>query len=565
MNKAARFTGLALSAAVLAACGKSQQPGSDQPLAYAPADTLYAYANLEPQPKAMIDWSSRQLQTVWPLIIDIYDGLAKDSSKLDEREKKIVAAVLDELRSRDTPEKLREIGYKPDGRMAVYGVGLIPVLRIELSDPAAFKAMVARIEGKVGEKIPTGKTGDQDYWLFGTSDMQLAVALEGSQLVATVWTPDANDTAKQLLLGLKKPEKNLLEAGTLQAIQKKYNFAPNGEGYIDFAGLAKRLSSAPTGTDLEIAKALKLPTEAATEDPACVAETQALAQKFPRVILGAESMTPPQIKVALQVEMDPALAQSLMAVFAAAPGTGAPAEGLVDLSIATPLLKLKDYWLKQADAVAAKPFACPEFADLNEMFTKSKEQLGVTIPPPFSDLTGVRLTLDKLDPRKDTKVPDVAGRLLLGSNNPLAAIGMAQMALPQLKDFQIKPDGKPVPLPAGLVPTSTQMPPVSIAMTDKAIALAAGQGEDVTLGAYFAAAPSTTPVFFRMYFSGALYGLLGKYSDTVVANLPADQKNSFGDQAKLFAMYEKMIRSGEFTFEINPNGFGMRETVNLGE
>jgi hypothetical protein len=30
-------------------------------------------------------------------------------------------------------------------------------------------------------------------------------------------------------------------------------------------------------------------------------------------------------------------------------------------------------------------------------------------------------------------------------------------------------------------------------------------------------------------------------------------------------MYEKMIRSGEFTFEVNPNGFGIRETVNMGE
>ncbi len=565
MNKAARFTVLALSAAVLAACGKSQQPGADQPLAYAPADTLYAYANLDPQPKAMIDWSSRQMQTVWPLLMDVYDHLAKDTSKLDEREKKIIAAVLDELRSRNTAEKLREIGYKPDGRMAIYGVSLIPVVRAELSDPAAFKAMVARIEGKVGEKIPTGKTGDQEYWQFGDKDVQLVVAVEGSQLVATLWSADVNDDAKQLLLGMKKPEKNLLEAGTLQAIQKKYNFSPYGEGYVDFAALAKRLSAAPTGTDLEIAKALKLPTDAATDNPACVAETQALAQKFPRLLLGAESMTPPQIKVAMQIEMEPALAQGLMAAFAAAPGTGAPAEGLVDISIATPLLKLKDYWLKQADAVAAKPFACPEFADLNEMFAKSKEQLGVTIPPPFSDLTGVRLTIDKLDPRKDAKVPDVAGRLLLGSNNPLAAVGMAQMALPQLKDLQIKPDGKPVALPASLLPATAQVPPISVAMTDKAIALAAGQGADATLGAYFAAAPSATPVFFRMYFSGAIYGLLGKYSDTLVANLPADQKDSFGDQTKLLALYEKMIRSGEFTFEINPNGFGMRETVNLGE
>ncbi len=564
MNKAARFTVLALSAAVLAACGKSASNG-DLPLTYAPADTPYAYANLEPQPKALIDWSSRQMQTMWPMLINIYEQLTSDASKLDAREKKIIGAVLDELRTRDTMDKLREIGYKPDARIAVYGVGLIPVMRVELSDPAAFKAMIARVETKIGEKIPTGKTGEQEYWQLGDTDVQIAIAVQGSHLVATLWAPGASDAVKQLLLGVKKPDKNLLDAGTLQAIQKKYNFSPYGEGYVDLAALAKRLSSAPSGADLEIAKAMGLPTAAATDDPTCVAEAQALAQKFPRAVFGAESMTPPQLKVTAQLEMEPALAQALTTAFTAAPGTGAPGEGLVDISLATPLLKLKDFWIKQADAVAAKPFVCPEFAELNESFAKSKTQLSTTIPPPFSDLTGLRLTLDKLEPRKDSKVPDVAARLLLGSNNPLAAVGMAQMAVPQLKDLQIKPDGKPVALPAGLIPASAQMPPVSIAMTDKAIALTTGAGEDATIGAYFAAPPSATPVFFRLYFSGALYGLLGKYSDLALANLPAAQKNNIVDQAKLFALYEKMIRSGEFTFEMNPNGLGVRETVTLGE
>ena len=564
MNKAARHAILALSAAVLAACGKPQ-PSADQPLAYAPADTPYAWANLEPQPQAMIDWSSRQMHAVMPLVIDMYDGLLKQQKALGERETKILAAVLDELRGHDTLDKLRELGYKPDARTAIYGVGLVPVLRMELGDTAAFKAMIARVEAKVGEKIPTGKTGAQEYWQFGNEDVQFVIAVQGSYLVATLWPAAANDTVKQLLLGVTRPGKNLLDAGTLQAIAKKYNYSPYGEGYLDFATLAQRLSNAPTGADLEIAKALKLPTDVAKDSPVCVDEAKAIVQKFPRIVAGAETYAPPQLRVAMQFETEPALAQALTAALAAAPGTGAPAEGLFDVSLATPLLKLKEFWLKQADAVAAKPFACPEFASINEMFAKSKQQLGVTIPPPFSDLTGVRVTLDKLEPRKDSKVPDAASRMLIGTNNPLAAVGMAQMAVPQLKDLKITTDGKPVALPAGLLPASAQLPPVWLAMTDKAIALSAGQGSEAMLGAYFAAPPSATQVFLRVHFSGALYGLLGKYADVMQTAMPAAQKDQFGAQTKLFALYEKMIRSGEFTFEANANGIGMRETVDLGE
>ncbi|MBS0566967.1 MAG: hypothetical protein JSS59_06055 [Proteobacteria bacterium] len=564
MNKAARHTVLALGAAILAACGKPQ-PGAGQPLAYAPADTPYAWANLEPQPQSMIDWSQRQLHALMPLVIDMYDDLLKQQKALGARETKILSAVLDELRGRDTLDKLRELGFKPDARVAIYGVGLIPVLRLELGDAAAFRAMIARVEGKVGEKIPTGKTGEQEYWQFGDKDVRVAVAVQGSHLVATLWPADANDTVKQLLLGITRPGKNLLDAGTLQAIAKKYNYSPYGEGYLDFAALVQRLSTTPTDADLEIAKALKLPDGIAKDSPVCIEEAKAIAQKFPRIVAGAESYAPPQLRVAMQFETEPALAQALMAALAPAPGTGAAAEGLFDISLATPLLKLKEFWLKQADAVAAKPFACPEFADLNETFARSKEKVGVTIPPPFSDLTGLRVTLDKLEPRNDSKVPDVAARLLIGTNNPLAAVGMAQMAVPQLKDLTITIDGKPVALPASLLPASAQLPPMWLAMTDKAIALAAGQGSEATLGAYFAAPPSTTPVFLRVHFTGALYGLLGKYADLMQAAMPAEQKARFAKQTELFSLYEKMIRAGEFTFEANPNGIGLRETVDLGE
>ena len=65
------------------------------------------------------------------------------------------------------------------------------------------------------------------------------------------------------------------------------------------------------------------------------------------------------------------------------------------MSLSLPVLKLKDFWIKQADAVAAKPYTCAQLTALNEGFANSKAKVDVTIPPPFSDLTGVRFALDK--------------------------------------------------------------------------------------------------------------------------------------------------------------------------
>ncbi len=431
MQQARRFVTLAIvAAAVLAACGKSQTANNDLPLAFAPADTPYAYANLEPTPKDILDHSSKQMQAIWPTIFGMYDNMLKHTGKLDARTTRIAAAILDELRPRDSLDKLREIGFKPDGHVALYGVGLIPVLRMELGDPAAFRAMVARIETKVGEKIPTGRTGDQDYWQIGDGDVSAIFAVQNSHFVATLWANGVNDTVKQALLGVTRPAKNLADAGTLQALAKQYHYTPYGEGYFDTVALVQRLADAPTGTDLEIAKGLKLPTEGAITDPVCKHEILDIAHKFPRIVLGVESAAPQKMKIGAQLEIETTLAQQLMTVLTAAPGTGVAAQGLLDFSVSLPVLKLKDFWIKQAAAVVAKPFACASLSKLNDEFRDSKAKVDVTIPPPFSDLTGVRFTLTKVEPR-GSGMPDFAGKVLMATNNPLAALGMAQMGMPR--------------------------------------------------------------------------------------------------------------------------------------
>jgi hypothetical protein len=361
------------------------------------------------------------------------------------------------------------------------------------------------------------------------------------------------------LLGLVKPTKNLADAGALQALAKQYNYSPYGAGYIDWVALVQRLSSAPTGIDLEIAKAAGLPLEGAITDPVCKAEFLGLAQKVPRFVAGTEALAVGKAKIGFQVEFESTLAAQIMGALSAAPGTAGPGQGLFDFSLALPVLKVKDFWLKQADAVAAKPFACSQLAQLNEAFRDVKAKFDTTIPPPFSDLTGMRISITKVEPKGAGSVPDVAGKLLIGSSNPLAALGMAQMASPQLKDLKIAADGKPVALPAGLIPA--QVPPMSVAMSDKALALSAGAGEDASLGAYLAAPSATTPVFARSYITGAIYGVLLRYVDVAMAAMPAEQREDFGANSKAFALYEKLIRSADITFEANASGIGIHETV----
>lgn len=558
------FVALAVSAVLLAACA-NKQPVVDTnlPLAFAPADTPYAFANLEPSPAAVLEAQSKRMQMIWPSVFSMYDELLANAEVLPERPKKIARALLDELRSRDTLDKLREIGIKPDARYALYGVGLVPVMRLELGDTAAFKATIARIETKIGEQVPTGKTGTQDYWQIGNDEITFAFALEGTHLVATFWPNDANDAVKQALLGVTRPARNLIDAGTLPSIAKQYGYLPYGEGYVDAVALVQRLSTAPTGSDLEIAKAMHLPSEGAITDPVCKAETLAIAQNFPRLVVGTESLTPDKVIAGMQLEMAAPIAKSIADTITPAPGSATTSDGLLDVALSLPLLKLKDFWIKQADANAAKPYACPALAGFNRMFQDSKPKLDTTVPPPLSELTGVRFVLTKFaPPAAGSSKPEVAGKFLYATSNPLGAVGMAQLALPALKDVKITPDGNPIALPTTLIPAGT--PPLTVAVNDKAIAIAVGKGEEAGLHDFLIAPAAATPVFAHLHFSGAIYGQMSRLTEMFKGQLPAAKRDRFEQQQKVYAIYEKMLRSIDFRFEANAQGIAVHEVVEMG-
>ena len=560
MRRIHRLATLAAAAVVLAACNKPPA-ANDPPLAFAPADTPYAYANLEPVPKAVTEQWSKPMQDYWPTLFSMYEGILNDAkTDLDEHTRKIVMALFEEIKTHGDWDKLRAIGVKPDGRVALYGVGIVPVLRIELGDPAAFRAEVARVEQAAGAKLTVAHTGAQEYWQVGNDLLAAAIAIEGTHLVVTVMPPKASDSLKQTLLGITRPAHDLAAAGTLAALAKQLGFSPYGEGYVDFVRLTERLSKPLEGSDAEFARTLGLPATAA--DATCRREYAEIAQRFPRLTIGAVEMSPQRMAIRTQFEIEAGLAGRIAAAVGAAPGSGDANVGVLDFSLATPILKLKDFWLAEAAAVSAQPYQCATLKPLNESFAQSAAKIDTTVPPPFSDLTGVRMTVDKFEFNTTAgAVPKVSSKLLIGSTNPMAALAMAQLAIPALQKLKVAADGKPVPVPAAALPP--QVPPVFVAMSANAIALATGDGESDTLPAFLAAPSAPAATFLRMRFGGAIYGWLAHSFDTLQAAMPANGRTHLDEQKKLFALYEKWMRATEFTLTAEPNGIVMRQTIEL--
>src|SRR5690606_32966346 len=151
------------------------------------------------------------------------------------------------------------IGLDTQALSAVYGVGLVPVARLTLADPAAFRAFVARLEQRSGETLPTGRVDDVDYWQLTSAEAPLrgVFALHGNHLVATI-APVGDDAALRSLLGIERPANALRDGGELAALNARYGFSPYASGYVDSARIVALLTSPATPLENAFLQAMKI-------------------------------------------------------------------------------------------------------------------------------------------------------------------------------------------------------------------------------------------------------------------------------------------------------------------
>lgn len=558
MGTVSKRLALACAVLALAACGKKAD--TSDPLVFIPADTPYVMANVEVLPDATVEVFATQMKVFWPVIFEQFAPLVaeleKDPKHADAA--RVVRALFDEMAPRDTPEKWAEIGLGMKVRSAFYGVGLIPVLRVELADPDAFRATVARVEGKAGAKLGTGRIGDQDLWTVGDDKVQGLIAIQGHHLVVTLAPTGADEALKRRLLGLDLPESSLAASGDLTALNKAEGYLPYGSGWVDLRRLVALIDRDP-GYQAFMRLATDTPPAL---DATCRGELEGIVAHMPRASFGYTALDASHMTMRSLLELDPALAQAMQALAAPPPGSASTSQTLLDFSLSVPVLKLKGFVEAQVDAILAAPYQCEALASLNSGAADLKAKLGDTVPPPLSDLTGVRISLDRFT-WADQDKPDFAGKLLVASGDPATLVSMAQLAVPALREVQIPSDGTPVdltlpPEAAGFVDFA------QAAMTSKALALAFGTGSaGGDLGNWLAEPAATDAQLLNFRYSGQLYGLIGDATRRFAEAMPEEQRAMLDGQLRMYALYQQWFKHFDQRVNVTPKGLVFVQDVEM--
>jgi hypothetical protein len=541
--------------AVLALAGCGKHVASDAPITFAPADTPYLFANTRGVPdKVTAAWGAAS-NAMTAMRIQQFGQLADAFSQRDPAVAAVLGALKDELANVHSARELTQAtGFSRSALYAIYGIGDVPVARIELASPETFEAFWARVEQRAGVATPTATLGQQSYWVIGGANapLHLLVALEGKQLVATFAPAKADPTLLKQLLGLAKPAKNAVDR--LARIDSDHGYGDYGSGYVDLPKLFANLFDGKDAVTQALAKALGEPLA----DPACASEFAALANQAPLATLGLKTYTAQTIRGSLDVQLSPALLGALTALKQPVPGMAEKSGGsLFDLVLALPIEKWQAFIKGRAEAAAAKTYQCPALQPLNN-FAKTAANPPLQLPPEAASVLGARVTLDKWDIG-----PQIAARALVASSNPAALAQKIQQTLPQFALKTIATDGKPVAfdLPPRLQAMLGGGNQGWIAADQHALVLGVGDGAEARLGPALDAPAGNGATLLRVHFDGKMYPLLASWFSRVAAAMPPAGQSQVQQQVTAFNLMGKMVKSADMDVQLDARGLHFDSVV----
>lgn len=454
MFNLAKRVSCVFAVAIFSVSGANAASGNSADLlTYIPADTPYVIASTEPLPSKLaakleptVDEILQSYQSILRYVMT--EQLAKLSSEEGGEDKAAqLQGVGEEFLSLMSLEGIRGAGIERDAAFALYGNGLLPVLRFELSKSELFNAAVERIEEKAGESLLIGEAKGASYKYADADKMKLIIATLHDQAVITVVPSSFDETQVAAALGVKAPRKNLKKSKVLRSIGKEYGFSDYLVGFVDNQRIAGIFAGNATDGDKELFAAIGEQPPELTD--VCSAEVMEMASVAPRIVFGYSDITTQQLSSTMIVELREDIAAGLATIPAAVPGLGIDHGGFMSFGFGLNPMALREFYEARLDAMEADPLECEKFADLQAGVAKGRAALNKPLPPVVYSFRGFVANIadiQGMDMTSGTPPESIDASILVAVENAESLVMLAAMMDPQIAALNLVSDGKPVKL-----------------------------------------------------------------------------------------------------------------------
>lgn len=440
-------------------------------------------------------------------------------------------------------------GVEETPRMAVYTVGIVPVLRVHLADATAFKQFLDDAEQRGGAQATTGSYQGVDYREYAlkldekATRTALLVAVRPNYAVMTLDAPALRDETLPLALGLESPAQSLAQTGMLEQIAEKNGFLSGYVSFINHQAIVAALTGAPESRGGKMLT--RLDTKhglASLRAPACRQDLQSIAKVWPITVMG---LLPDEASAAGVAEVhermvsrltDPSLTSTLGKLRGHIPagllnGSREPilavALGLDASNIGTVASELQQRFV-QAD------FQCDWLVKAQQQVRQKNPAAATIAAALISGVRGVSLSVFGVNPAPGAAAPDIDGLFNISANNPRMLFQMMQRMQPNMfGNVQLPADGESV-----VLPLREGAPQVRVMVNGQHLLLFSGEQASKVAG--MLAKDELKPngaLFYRIDY-GELMPVLAKF-------FSRHKGTKEGDAAKMQAVAESLQRMGQ--------------------
>lgn len=561
----------------LLGCGKDKVV---EPLAYVPANTAYLFANLEPMPAAAMQRLQKYGAPGKEVLVEMMKETAKDLRERSAAEDadpeqiknqefaiKLFEALIGELVSLESPEAMLKAGLKPQPLVALYGVGAVPVYRVEVSDAKVLNATIERVLNKAEIKFTRENYGDGFLLRVGQQKLQAIIAVLAGHAVFSV----APAGASTELLGLIAPLKagDAASAKTaLKNVQQLHGLTNFGSGYLLPEKLMGFAIAQPNALEAALLALSGAPAKKLSA--ACQSEIASVLQKTPRISAGWTQFSAQRWDSKTVVELDPAIAKEIGAVRAALPEYG---EGKVfKFGLALDPMGAVNFARAQANKVIAAPYKCEELQELNASMAKLKESASNPMIGMAALFKGFGIAIDEVQ-LPDSKTPSdfdaktLKANVALFSDQPAALVSFLGSYAPQLAKLELKDDGVPKQISPELL-GEFNMPMLkdvsgAALMTKQMVLLGAGDDRLTALKAVGQAkAPALGPVL-EIEYGQQLFALSMAQTERSLETLEPAEAAKMRKILDMQSTMLKQIDRMEIRVNIDERGVSMHQSMML--
>lgn len=523
-------------------------------LKYIPADSPYFMASRDSFPEQDVFDLYQRTQPIANLESDL-DELRASLADVDDEALRSMMTLLiatgEELLDVETLDDVHALGLKISPQIAIYGLGILPVMRIQLHDEDAFRETLQRILTKADITPNEASTNGTNYWvLTPEAPVKAILAIEDQQLVLSMVPQDASDELLTQVLGNTLPESSIGDTGSLAELEQRHGFTPYGAGQLSFARLLNELSN-PTHAGTQ---AMLEATDTAQLDlSSCQADIDRITSRFPGVVMGTRENDLENMEMNLILETDEEIVSDLRALITQVPGLG-NTEGMASIGLGLNLPVLVQTVQKYAQQVRENPFSCDELQELNSAWNEANLAINNPIMMMMGpSLSGFNARINSLTMKNGE--PFATGILTLASQNPLTLLSTASSFAPELGALGLEPGGEAKQVESTMLPPDT--PELYVAMSDTAIALSAGISDSSVLQKELEAPASERDLLLHGHMTGEFYQSMVK----VMEQMPANDASEF--DIEMLKQYGDVYKNMEYWFRVDDAGIEMSFSLEL--